>query len=65
MAKFRVKTGAPKGRNTWEPDMGAKVQANLFETVAMIVAASADAETKLMAAIADAKTKLGKIAFPA
>lgn len=63
MAKFRVRTSAPKGRNTWEPDMAAKVQASLFSTVAMLAAASADAEAKLMAAVADAKS--GRLAFPA
>lgn len=63
MAKFRIKTGVPKGRNTWEPDTAAKVQASLFATVAMLAAASADAEMKLMKAIADAKS--GKAVFPA
>lgn len=63
MAKFKIKTGVPKGRNTWEPDTAAKVQASLFATVAMLVAASADAEMMLMKAIADAKS--GKAVFPA
>lgn len=60
--KFRVRTSAPKGRNTWEPDTTAKVQASLFATVAMLAAASSDAEQKLMEAITSAKA--GKIAFP-
>lgn len=53
--KYRVRTGAPKGRRTWEPDTAAKVQANLFATVAMLAAASVDAEKALMEAIAEAK----------
>lgn len=63
MAKFRIKTDVPKSRNTWKPDMTSKVQENLFATVAMLAAASADAEMKLMKAIADAKS--GKVAFSA
>lgn len=55
MAKFRIKTSAPKGHNTWGFDLTAKVQEGLFAAVAMIVAASAEAEQKLMAAIAAAK----------
>lgn len=55
MAKFRIRTGVPKGRNTWEPDMAAKVQENLFATVAMLAAASSDAERRLMEMIAAAK----------
>lgn len=61
--RFNIRTGVPRGRNTWEPDIGAKVQASLFDTVAMIVAASAEAEVKLMDAIAAAKA--GKLKFPA
>lgn len=61
--KYRIKTGIPKGRNTWKPDTASKVQAGLFATVAMLVAASADAEAKLMEAIAAAKS--GNMAFPA
>lgn len=61
--KFRVRTSPPKGRNTWEPDMAAKVQANLFATVAMLAAASSDAEKKLLDAVSNAKA--GTLAFPA
>lgn len=61
--RFRVKTSPPKGRNTWEPDTAAKVQASLFDTVAMLAAASAEAEQKLLDAIAAAKS--GRVAFPA
>lgn len=63
VTKFRIRTGTPKGRNTWEPDTSARVQSSLFATVAMIVSLSADAEAKLMKAIADAKA--GKLGFPA
>lgn len=55
MINFKVKTSVPKGRNTWEPDTASKVQAGLFATVAMLAAASADAEYKLMDAVANAK----------
>ena len=61
--KYRIKTGIPKGRNTWETDTASRVQAGLFATVEMLVAASADAEAKLMEAIAAAKS--GNMAFPA
>lgn len=61
--KFRIKTSAPRGRNTWEPDTAAKVQASLFATVAMLAAASADAEQKLLEAVNAAKA--GKMVFPA
>ena len=44
-----------QNKAAWEPDTAAKVQANLFTTVAMLVAASADAEKALMEAIAEAK----------
>lgn len=57
MSRFRVKTTPPKGRNTWEPDTAAMVQASLFATVAMLAAASPDAEQKLMDAIAAEKAK--------
>lgn len=60
--KFRVKTTAPNGRSLRELEMAAKVQVNLFDTVAMIVAASPDAEKQLMTAIADAKA--GKLPLP-
>lgn len=60
---FKIRTTAPKGRNTWDADTGAKVQASLFATVAMIVADNEDAEKKLMQMIADAKAGMG--AFPA
>ena len=63
MAKFRIRTTAPTGRNTWEPDIAAKVQGGLFATVAMLAAASADAEQKLHDAVADAKA--GRLVFPA
>lgn len=63
MMKFRIKTGVPKGRNTWEPDTASKVQASLFATVAMIVAENPDAEKLLHAKIAEAK--LGIVALPA
>lgn len=53
--KYRVRTGAPKGRRTWESDTAAKVQNSLFATVAMLAAASAEAEKALMDAIAEAK----------
>lgn len=55
--RFRVKTSAPKGRNTWEPDTAAKVQESLFNTVAMLVAENSEAEQALMQAIAEAKSK--------
>lgn len=61
ITRFRIRTGAPKGRNVWEANTAARVQAGLFATVAMIVAESDDAEAKLMKAIADAKA--GKDAF--
>lgn len=57
MRKFRIKTSAPKGRNTWEPDTAAKVQASLFDTVAMLAAANPEAEKQLLNAIAAAKIK--------
>lgn len=60
---FRIRTAPPKGRSTWTPDTAAMVQANLFATVAMIVAANPDAEQKLMGVIADAKA--GRLAVPA
>lgn len=60
--KFVVKASAPKKRNVWKPDIAEKVQTSLFNTVAMIVAASTDAEAKLMSAIAAAKS--GKLMFP-
>lgn len=59
---FKVRTSAPRGRSTWNADTGAKIQANLFAMVAMIVAENPDAETKLMKMITDAKTGTG--AFP-
>lgn len=59
---FHIKTTPPKGRNTWDADTGAKIQANLFAMVAMLVADNEDAETKLMQMIADAKS--GAAAFP-
>ncbi len=59
MAKFRVKTSVPKGRNTWEPDTAAKVQESLFKTVAVLAAASEDAEKQLMDAVAEAKRRQG------
>lgn len=62
MAKFRIKTAAPKGKHTWEPDMTARVQNSLFQTVAMLAAASEDAEKKLFEAIAMAKC--GNPVFP-
>lgn len=43
--------------------MAAKVQANLFATVAMLAAASSDAEKKLLDAVSNAKA--GTLAFPA
>lgn len=55
MMKFKIKTAPPKGRGSWAPDLASKVQENLFATVAMIVAASPDAEKKLMDAIRSAK----------
>lgn len=61
--KFRVHTSAPKGRSAWDADMASKVQASLFATVAMIAAASTDAEKKLFDAVSAAKT--GQLAFPA
>lgn len=61
--KFRIRTAAPKSRNTWAPDTNAKVQMCLFSTVALIAAASADAEQKLYNVIADAKA--GRVMFPA
>lgn len=60
--KFKIRTSAPKGRNTWEPDTAAKVQANLFATVAMLAAASSEAERKLMEAVSAAKA--GKVMAP-
>ncbi len=60
--EFRVRTAPPKGRNTWEPDTAAKIQTNLFTTVAVLAAASGDAEQKLMDMIAEAKA--GKIMIP-
>lgn len=60
--KFKIKTSAPRGRNTWEPDTAAKVQASLFATVAMLAAASKDAEAKLFDAVSAAKA--GKLTFP-
>lgn len=62
MVRFRVKTSPPKGRNTWKPDTAAIVQSNLFDTVAMLAAESAEAEQKLMDAIAAAKANKLKIA---
>lgn len=61
--KFKIRTSAPKGRNTWEPDTAAKVQASLFATVAMLAAASSDAEQKLMEAVSAAKS--GRLVAPA
>lgn len=55
MMKFKIKTAPPKGRGSWAPDLAAKVQENLFVTVAMVVAASPEAEKKLMDAIRSAK----------
>lgn len=53
--KFKIKTSVPKGRGTWEPDMAAKVQANLFATVAMLAAGSKEAEAALYKAVNAAK----------
>lgn len=60
--KFKIRTSAPKGRNTWEPDTAAKVQASLFATVAMLAATSSDAEQKLFEAVNAAKA--GKVMVP-
>lgn len=60
---FKIKTTPPKGRSTWDADTGAKVQASLFATVAMLVAGNEKAEAELMKMIADAKAGMG--AFPA
>lgn len=60
--KFRIRTNAPKGRNTWAPDTAAKVQESLFATVAMLAASSSDAERKLMEAVNAAKA--GKVMAP-
>lgn len=60
--RFKIRTSAPKGRNTWEPDMAAKVQDSLFATVAMLAAASSDAERKLFEAVNAAKA--GKVMAP-
>lgn len=57
MAKFKVKTSAPKGRNTWESGTLSMVQDDLFALAAMLASVSADAEAKLMKAVADAKAK--------
>lgn len=48
MMNFKVKTAAPKGRGSWPPELMTRVQENLFATVALLVAASPDAEDKLM-----------------
>lgn len=63
VTRFRIRTSVPRGRNTWDPDTNAKVQESLFATVAMLAAASEEAEKQLMETIADAKA--GKVAFPA
>lgn len=57
---FVVRTTPPRGRNTWTADTGSKVEANLFATVAMLVADNADAEVRLMKAIAAAKADTRK-----
>lgn len=55
MMRFKIRTAPPRGRGAWAPDLASKVQDNLFKTVAMLVAANPDAETKLMDMIKAAK----------
>ena len=59
---FHIQTTPPLGRNTWEPDLGAKVQNGLFAIAAVMAAASSDAEAKLLGAVESAKA--GRLVLP-
>ena len=53
--RFHIRTSAPSGRNTWEPDRGAKVQNSLLAVAAVMAAANSRAEEKLLQAVQAAK----------